>query len=107
MHDVYEGAERQAGPRWGWTSVSRQGHQVAACGGGQAARGGAWLSKGQKRPSWTRAWMTLTMSLKKCQANRSLDLVQLCVCYLIQNVFSENFNAQNYLGSRDISALDS
>jgi len=51
--------------------------------------------------------MTLTMSLKKCQANPSLDLVQLCVYYLIQNVFAENLNAQNYLGSRDIFALDS
>ena len=28
-----------------------------ACGGRQAARGGAWLSKGQKRQSWTHAWM--------------------------------------------------
>ena len=46
---MYEGAERQAGPRWGWTSRTRQGAQVVAYGGGQAVRGGAWLSKGQKR----------------------------------------------------------
>lgn len=64
-----------------------------ACGGRQAVRGGAWLSKGQERQSWTQAWMTLTVLLKKCQANCSLDLVQLCLSYLIQNVFAENLHA--------------
>ena len=70
-------------------------------------RGGAWLSKGQKRQSWTQAWMTLTVLLKKCQANCSPDLVQLCVYYLIQNVLAENLHARNYLGGGGIFALDS